>query len=630
MKKGGITLLTIVLLLFCNTPVIVASSVNKLVEKDGCLIHLSLDMPAGCEKIILEIHSDRNKDVSKLTDVSPDNTRGENQGMVHGKDMWFPVIDVQLKDHLHAVAIVAYVGEADHYSWNSNFWNSYEELKDTLVFTNHLEHWENHIYVESETASLESFYLQDVIDITKVNSKFDYQLTALSPVWSGTINVYSLTGDEKRLLQKLEINDETVAANIKTDSGLVRENLITSLKQSINFILSTQNLNPLSPTYGGLFLFYDLDSEIYRRSDWMWTYGPAIKLLLDAAKIPELAEEFGYEKLIETARLIGDASLRFQMLDEEHPAYGITICRYDPRMIYEEGFSGYMSPADAHFLAGWGWIPLYETTGDQRFLDAAVLQSEQIGRVMEGDSIVEQDFVLKANKWKNWTMDESGFGMIGFSETYKHTKNEKHKQIGKEYLDGLINVLEDPSGLWYRTFHRNQADHTDDCWPTGRPVGTPILIKDGQTSRGNGWAMIGLLSAHQMIPEGDYYLKKAITLAENVIDKQLEDGSFPWQLYVDPQKVGISEKGTPLWSLLLYQLYQYTDNPKYLESAQKALQWCMKNQYTGDDKLAKGGIVGDTWASGIVYRHYYPLICTYTMDWFGLAAIEELKILESK
>ncbi|WP_321290533.1 hypothetical protein [uncultured Sunxiuqinia sp.] len=56
----------------------------------------------------------------------------------------------------------------------------------------------------------------------------------------------------------------------------------------------------------------------------------------------------------------------------------------------------------------------------------------------------------------------------------------------------------------------------------------------------------------------------------------------------------------------------------------------MKNQYTGDDKFAKGGIVGDTWASGIVYRHYYPLICTYTMDWFGLAAIEELKILESK
>ncbi|WP_321290531.1 hypothetical protein [uncultured Sunxiuqinia sp.] len=526
MKKGGFTLLTIVFLLFWNAQVIVANSVNKLVEKDGCLIHISMDKPAGCERIILKIHSDRNRYVSKLTDVSPDNTRGENQGMVHGRDMWFPVIDVQLKENLRAVAIVANVSDGDHYSWNSNFWNSYEELKDTLVFRNHLEHWENHIYVESETASLESFYLQEIIDANNVNSKFDYQLTTLSSVWSGTINVYSQKGNEKRLLHKLEINDETVAANIKTDSGLVRENLITSLKQSIDFILSTQNLNPLSPTYGGLFLFYDLDSKMYRRSDWMWTYGPAIKLLLDAAKIPELAEEFGYEKLIETARLIGEASLRFQMLDEKHPAYGITICRYDPRMIYQEGFSGYMSPADAHFMAGWGWIPLYETTGDQRFLDAAVLQSEQIGRVMKGDSIVEQDFVLKANKWKNWTMDESGFGMIGFSETYKHTKNEKHKQIGKEYLDGLIHVLEDPSGLWYRNFHRNQADHTDDCWPTGRPVGSPILMKDGQTSRGNGWAMIGLLSAHQMMPEGNYYLKKAITLADNVIDKQLEDGSF--------------------------------------------------------------------------------------------------------
>ncbi|WP_159523055.1 glycoside hydrolase family protein [Sunxiuqinia indica] len=629
MKRNILRLFVIELFFFWICPEIVANKVNQVWEKDGCNFHLSYDIPSGCDKIILEIHSDRNKDVSKLTDVSPDNTRGENQGMVHGKDMWFPVIDLQLKENLHAVAIVANVSDGDHYSWNSNFWNSYAELRDTLVFANHLEHWENHIYVESETAELKSFYLQEIVELSGSGNHFDYQLTTLSPVWSGTIKIYSHKAGEKLLLDEEVITDNTVGKEIQTDSDLIRENLITSLSQSISFILSAQNLNPLSPTYGGLFLFYDLDSKMYRRSDWMWTYGPAIKLLLDASKIPELAEEFGYEKLIETARLIGEASLRFQMLDKDHPAYGITICRYDPRMIYDEGFSGYLSPADAHFLAGWGWIPLYEATGDQRFLNVAILQSEQIGKVMEGDSIVEQDFVLKANKWKNWTMDESGFGMIGFSETYKYTKNEKHKQIGKEYLDGLINVLEDPSGLWYRTFHRNQADHTDDCWPTGRPVGTPILMKDGQTTRGNGWAMIGLLSAHQMMPEGDYYLKKAIALAENVIGKQLDDGSFPWQLYVDPQKVGISEKGTPLWSLLLYQLYQYTDNPKYLEAAQKALLWCMEHQYTGDDILARGGIVGDTWASGIVYRHYYPLICTYTMDWFGLAALEQLILLEN-
>jgi hypothetical protein len=56
----------------------------------------------------------------------------------------------------------------------------------------------------------------------------------------------------------------------------------------------------------------------------------------------------------------------------------------------------------------------------------------------------------------------------------------------------------------------------------------------------------------------------------------------------------------------------------------------MKNQYAGDDPLATGGIVGTTWAAGIVYRNYFPLICTYTMDWFGLALLEELKLNETE
>ncbi len=331
---------------------------------------------------------------------------------------------------------------------------------------------------------------------------------------------------------------------------------------------------------------------------------------------------------MEAAKLIGEASLRFQLLDKTHPAYGLTICRYDPKLFYAEGFTGYLSPADSHFLAGYGWIPLYEATGDHRFLDAAVLQTEQIGRILTQDAIVEQDFVLKAGKWKNWTMDESGFGMQGFAEVYKVTRDEDHKRTGKEYLDGLINVLENPDGLWYRNWHRNQPGRTDDRWPAGKPVGVPVLMKDGETARGNGWAMIGLLAAHRMMPENGHYLDKAKTLAENMLNLQLEDGSWPFKLYESASEGGVSEKGTPLWSMLFYQLYEVTKDPRHLEAAQRALQWCMKKQYAGEDLLAAGGIVGTTWAAGIVYRNYFPLICSYTMDWFGLALLEQLKLKE--
>lgn len=74
-------------------------------------------------------------------------------------------------------------------------------------------------------------------------------------------------------------------------------------------------------------------------------------------------------------------------------------------------------------------------------------------------------------------------------------------------------------------------------------------------------------------------------------------------------------------------VYFYDDikDPRHLKAAQKALQWCMKNQYDGEDPLAAGGIVGTTWAAGIVYRNYFPQICTYTMDWLGLALLEYIK-----
>ncbi len=618
------------LLILCFLFSGIVSIVCQEPERDYFTFELSRDMLEDIERVIIEFHSDRNSQISKLSDISENNMERRNPGMVPGKDMWFPVIDLQLSDAIEAIAIIKHFSDGDTYSWNSNFWSNSALIEDTLVFSNHLEHWENHLFIESETAMVKEFYLRKEIEVSSNIEDADPErkVYTLSPGWSGEVKVFGLRGTEKTLLKEIDISNEVEKNELVVNSTLSEEDLMGNLCSTIQYILDCQNVNPLSPTYGGLFLFYDLDATTYRRSDWIWTYGPAIKLLLDAARIPKIVEVFGYERLHESARLIGEASLRFQVLDKSSPAYGLTICRFDPRMIYEEGFSGYASPADAQFLAGYGWIPLYEVTGDSRFLDAAILQSEQIARIMEGDTIVEQDYVFKEEQWKNWTMDESGFGVIGFSEVYKHTQIEKHKEIGRDYLDGLINVLEGPDGVWYRTWHRNRTDHTDDCWPISEPKGTPVLMKNGQTTRGNGWVMIGLLAAHGMMPENDYYLDKAVVLATSVIEQQMDNGAFPFSLDVDYPKVGISEKGTSLWSMLLFQLYRYSGNPKHLQAAHKALKWCTKNRYSGADNLAAGGIAGDTWASGIVYRNYYSLICTYTMDWYGLAILEQLRLYD--
>jgi hypothetical protein len=56
----------------------------------------------------------------------------------------------------------------------------------------------------------------------------------------------------------------------------------------------------------------------------------------------------------------------------------------------------------------------------------------------------------------------------------------------------------------------------------------------------------------------------------------------------------------------------------------------MDHQYFGDDTAARGGIVGRSWPSGIIYRYWFDLITTYTMAFFGNALVEALSLDEWK
>ena len=141
--------------------------------------------------------------------------------------------------------------------------------------------------------------------------------------------------------------------------------------------------------------------------------------------------------------------------------------------------------------------------------------------------------------------------------------------------------------------------------------------------------MEGLLAMNRMYPD-TIYLDYAEKMAKKLKDSQNDDGSWSFIFDGDPEEVGISEKGTALWSLLFYQLYEATGKSGYLQAARKALLWCLENQYTGPDVEAIGGLVGSTPASMVGVRQYFPASCAYTTGFFGLAILEELKIQEGK
>lgn len=54
----------------------------------------------------------------------------------------------------------------------------------------------------------------------------------------------------------------------------------------------------------------------------------------------------------------------------------------------------------------------------------------------------------------------------------------------------------------------------------------------------------------------------------------------------------------------------------------------MENQYTGPDIEAIGGLAGNTPASKVGIRQYFPASCAYMTGFFELEKLEELKILD--
>lgn len=588
--------------------------------------------PNGRLKLV--IRSGRNESIPKMKDRSqwaPADFVYPPE--VPGKEIWFPVIDMPLSDSFVAVAKFEGVEEGDSVCFNGNFVKDCRPLKSRMEYATHLEHWENQLFVKSDKASLKSFYFEKIIELPEGARKGEkLSLKTLAEDWYGTIDILEETSTgrwEKK--ETITIPKKRAAAKQqKKDFTTISKDLVLdALHSSVGYLLKSQNQNPLSPTYGGLYLFYDKAAETYRRSDWIWSYGPAIKVLVESAQIPEIERSFGYENLSRSARLVAEASLRFQQLNENHPAYGLVMCRYDPRTDSPQGAEGYYSPADSYFLAGWGWMPYYRFSKDPRFLEASLLMTEQVGRILTYDDIVEQDYLMKAGKWKNWTMDESGFGMQGASEIYAVTGKRNHQVIGKIYIEGLLNKLEREDGLWDRTWHRNDPLRANNGWPIGAPKGEPVLIETAYSTRGLGWAMIGLLATHRMLPEGDKYLEKAKKLASHLQKHQEADGHWVFLFDGSAYEGEISEKGTALWSLLFYDLYHFTKDENHLQTARKALLWCINQQDQSSDPQVIGGIVGLNRESGVVYRRWYPLSCSYTVSWFGLALLEELKVIQA-
>ncbi|TWO34524.1 hypothetical protein E1J38_001330 [Seonamhaeicola sediminis] len=575
-------------------------------------------LPDNVRQFELRIESSRNKPMTRFSSVSPFDPDSLIRKTLYNKtdhETWFPVVDISPELGMEGVCVFK-GNPTGTYTFGGPYYDDSHELKKQIIFpSGRLEHWENSLRVSSKEIEIEHFYLRKIYPV--LLKEFRHEIALLSEDWSGSVSIFIDSEDGPYEFARKTIAPENTAwKNTELEQlmheGLSKERLITSLSAVIDNGLRRQNLNPDSPTYGSFFTFYDLEARLHRSVYWLWGGSPIVKMVLDAIKVPEIANKYDTEELIQRMDLIGKLYLKYQVREENHPSRGsfLVIWLRSP-----SGYEKWVGTSDSGIMYKWALAPLYETTGDSAYVEAANFWNTEKGKLIEQHDILPHNYLYDINKFHKNILDETGWDPEGHSVFYRITGDESFKEVAKRYMDKHMAKFQNDNGLWNRS------------WSLEKKMAVPPL----KMTRGTGWTMEGMLAMNEMFPD-TIYLEYAKKLADQLVENQNPDGS--WNFVFDSRegdRTAIpTDKGTPLWSLLMYRIYETTNNVKYLESARKALTWCLENQYLGPDPEAIGSIVGRTNASMVGYRFYYDATCAYSTGFFGLAILKELELQEKE
>ena len=583
------------------------------VKRNGRLISLDLPVSGKASTVEVRLFSNANDYIFEYDDVSPHAPKADNE---QTRDVWmpgyearaearrrssreqrFPVVDLVLKQGMEAV-IEMNVNEPGEYSFNGG--GTKPITKEIRIPDEQVEHWGNSLILNPKSNSIRKFYIASEVNVFDSNMSFEFD--TLRDDWVGLISVHDV--DTKELIASAAVAWDKKLPQISTGSGVTRQRMIRSLSWATKYILDCQNTNPDSDTYGGEFLLYDLAAKTRLRSDWSWAWGPSAKMLLNASIIKGVDAGISSNQLFRRAVDLGHATLRQQILDPSHPAYGVLRTS-----------SSVASTVDTLFLVGWGWMPLYKATGDGRYLEAGEKVADAAKRLMDKyeDIMIPQSLSLRRKTWSNMMSFESAMGLPGLAALYMATGREHYRDIMIRLADLLIKAFERGDGLWGVFF----SGQTRQAGPVN------------YWTKALGYIVDGLIEAHRAATDRGY-LKKAMRITEHTLNAQAPDGSWAVRLDRSAEYVGVCDKSTALWAGLLIRLYKVTGDKAYLTAGTKALEWCMDHQYFGDDTITRGAIVGRSWPSGITFRHWWDVVVTYTVAFFGDALAEALRLDEWK
>lgn len=217
-------------------------------RKQGKYLWISGIVPENIHEVEIWIYSTRNDVISKMTDVSPANPNADDEAkrnQEHDRDVWYPIVDVNLEPGMEGVASFDVKGEAETIMNGPYFRNRQPVTPEMVIPANKLEYWENSVFVEPLTAYLSGFYLRQRLPI--ITQRLEHCFKLLSEQWSGKIALYAVTPQGLHELSKAKIiQEESPHIDANKGEGIEIERLLTALRSTVDFTDRCQVKNPLS------------------------------------------------------------------------------------------------------------------------------------------------------------------------------------------------------------------------------------------------------------------------------------------------------------------------------------------------------------------------------------------------
>lgn len=304
-------------------------------------------------------------------------------------------------------------------------------------------------------------------------------------------------------------------------------------------------------------------------SSWIWTSAAIARYAASCGNLPMLlriADEF---------------------LSRQHGTGG-WIVRND----YDRGLPAPMlAPNDSCYIAENALLPAFAATSDERYLDSAKACADWVMKTALPSGLVSTGLNVATGKWNNSAIIvDTGFTAALFADLAEITGESAYLGFLRSFSDAYSSAFRDPTTGGFATSVDGMCHRSA-----------------GRFSRGQAWALEGLMPAYDML--GDEGIKATVDgIAGYLVAQQSSDGG--WAYDFSKPLLGQDCKGVSVIARSLASWGLRTGRKDCLESAGKALEWC--RAHTELEGECPGGIFSYCMEGAVTHYFYTEAAFVYS------------------